>query len=100
MLREKLKSIFTIDDFRSKQLETINASLSKQDTILVAPTGGGKSLTYQLSAVIDSGITIVVSPLISLMEDQLNSLQKRKIPAEMLSMVSPKEVVDQVHKIL
>jgi ATP-dependent DNA helicase Q1 len=100
MLRENLKSTFKIDDFRSQQLETLNATLSKHDTILVAPTGGGKSLTYQLSAVVDPGITLVVSPLIALMEDQLNSLKKRNIPAEMLSMSSTKEVVDQVHKIM
>lgn len=99
-LREKLKSSFGLESFRSQQLETLNATLSKHDTILVAPTGGGKSLTYQLSAIIDPGITVVVSPLISLMEDQLNSLNKRNIPAEMLSMSSTKEVVDLVHKIL
>lgn len=99
-LREKLKSTFGIGEFRSQQLETLNATLSKQNTILVAPTGGGKSLTYQLSAVIDPGITVVVSPLISLMEDQLSSLRKRDIPAEMLAMSSSKEDVDNVHKIL
>lgn len=67
ILREKLTSVFGIDEFRSQQLETINATMSKVDVILVAPTGGGKSLCFQLPAVCDTGITLVVSPLVSLM---------------------------------
>lgn len=82
------------------QLETINATLSKHDLIYVAPTGGGKSLTYQLPALVDKGITLVVSPLISLMEDQLHSLDKRGIPAKMLSAQSTKEETKKIHTIL
>lgn len=82
------------------QLETLNVTLSKLDCILVASTGAGKSLTYQLSALMETGITLVVSPLISLMEDQVSSLKKRKVPAEMLSMSSSKEIVEIVHKSL
>lgn len=66
-IKEKLKTIFNIDKFRSQQLETINVTMSKIDVILVAPTGGGKSLCFQLPAVSDTGLTLVVSPLISLM---------------------------------
>jgi ATP-dependent DNA helicase Q1 len=82
------------------QLETINATLSKHDLIYVAPTGQGKSLTYQLPALVDKGITLVVSPLISLMEDQLHSLEKRGIPAKMLSAQSTKEETKRIHTIL
>lgn len=99
-VREKLKSLVGIEEFRSKQLETINATLSKHDLILVAPTGGGKSLTYQLPSLVNDGITLVVSPLISLMEDQLHSLQKRSIPAKMLSAQSSKEETKLIHTIL
>lgn len=66
-IKEKLKSIFNHDTLRSQQLETINVTMSKIDVILVAPTGGGKSLCFQLPAVCDTGITLVISPLISLM---------------------------------
>jgi ATP-dependent DNA helicase Q1 len=62
-----MKTIFNLDKFRSQQLETINVTMSKIDVILVAPTGGGKSLCFQLPAVCDTGVTLVVSPLISLM---------------------------------
>lgn len=72
-------------DFRPQQLRTINAVLSKNDVVLVAPTGGGKSLCFQLPAVMTAGLTVVVSPLISLMEDQLENLKKFRIEAAVLS---------------
>lgn len=91
---------FGFTEFRTSQLETINATMAKLDLIFVAPTGGGKSLTYQLPALCEPGITIVISPLISLMEDQLYALRKKKIPAEMLSAQSSKEDVKRIHNIL
>lgn len=86
-----LKNVFKISEFRPLQLEAINATLSKEDTILIMPTGGGKSLCYQLPALIDRGITLVVSPLVSLMEDQIMGLKKINYPAIMLSANSTKE---------
>nr|XP_045593839.1 ATP-dependent DNA helicase Q1-like isoform X2 [Procambarus clarkii] len=75
----------------------MNATLSGIDTILIMPTGGGKSLCFQLPALISKGITLVVSPLVSLMEDQLMSLKARGVQARMLSAASTREEVNGVH---
>ncbi|XP_018394045.1 PREDICTED: ATP-dependent DNA helicase Q1-like [Cyphomyrmex costatus] len=92
-LTETLKNVFKIEKLRELQLPTMNAIMSKEDVILIMPTGGGKSLCYQLPAVISKGITIVVSPLISLMEDQLYGLHKLDIKANMLCAKADKESV-------
>ncbi|OAD51993.1 ATP-dependent DNA helicase Q1 [Eufriesea mexicana] len=92
-LKKALKDIFNIEKLRELQLPTINAFMSNEDVILIMPTGGGKSLCYQLPAVISKGITIVVSPLLSLMEDQLYGLHKHNVKARMLSAKGDKENV-------
>lgn len=92
-LRKTLKDVFKIDKLRELQLPTMNAIMSKEDVILIMPTGGGKSLCYQLPAVISKGITIVVSPLVSLMEDQLHGLHRLDIKAAMLCAKADKEIV-------
>ncbi|KOX77341.1 ATP-dependent DNA helicase Q1 [Melipona quadrifasciata] len=92
-LKKALKDVFKIDKLRELQLPTMNAVMSNEDVILIMPTGGGKSLCYQLPAVISKGITIVVSPLLSLMEDQLYGLQKHNVKAKMLSAKCDKENV-------
>jgi len=76
----------------------MNASLSGHDCILIMPTGGGKSLTYQLPAVISPGVTLVVSPLLSLMEDQLMALRRLGIQAEMLTGTTDVETKKRVMK--
>lgn len=74
--------------------------MSKIDVILLAPTGGGKSLCFQLPAVCEPGITLVVSPLISLMEDQIYALKKKGVAAELLSNNTDNEAISRVHKLL
>ena len=92
------QEIFNLSSYRPDQLAVINASMSGHDCILIMPTGGGKSLTYQLPAVISSGITLVVSPLLSLMEDQVMALQRLGVGAEMLTANSEQETKKRVMK--
>lgn len=76
-----LKKFWGFDNFRSMQLEIINSVLEGKDTLALLPTGGGKSICFQVPALCQEGICIVVSPLIALMKDQVHNLNKRKIPA-------------------
>ncbi len=84
-LRTLLKKYFGYEDFRSGQLEIIQSVLAGKDTLAVMPTGGGKSLCYQIPALVFKGLTVVVSPLISLMQDQVAQLEKLGIPALFLN---------------
>lgn len=84
-LEEHLKEHFGYNDFRLHQKEIINAVLGKQDVIAILPTGAGKSLCYQLPAMLMEGTAIVVSPLISLMQDQVTSLFKNGVPAAFIN---------------
>ncbi len=85
-LDEALRSRFGLEAFRPWQREAIDALLGEPGRVLVvAPTGGGKSLTYQLPAAIVDGMTLVISPLVALMEDQVRSLKARGIEATYLA---------------
>ncbi|KAK3927929.1 ATP-dependent DNA helicase Q1 [Frankliniella fusca] len=90
-LESTLKEVFNISEFRPFQRATMNAVLSKEDTILLMPTGGGKSLCYQLPSLISDGFFLVVCPLVALMEDQIMALRKSNISAFMLSQSTPKD---------
>ncbi len=95
-LEQALKHYFGYDDFRSGQREIINTALANRDLLVVMPTGGGKSLCFQLPALLKQGVTIVVSPLIALMQDQVQLLANNGIPATFLnSSISTEERRDR-----
>ncbi|XP_057464955.1 ATP-dependent DNA helicase Q-like 4A isoform X2 [Actinidia eriantha] len=84
-LEDNNKKVFGNHSFRPNQREVINATMSGHDVFVLMPTGGGKSLTYQLPALICPGITLVISPLVSLIQDQIMHLLQANIPAAYLS---------------
>lgn len=91
--REELRRRFGYDDFRPSQRDAVAAVLSRRDALIVLPTGGGKSICFQIPALLFPGLTIVISPLISLMADQVEALQRRGIAAEYLNSTLPPEEV-------
>ncbi len=80
-----LKKVFGYDEFRSLQADIIQNALDKRDSLVIMPTGSGKSLCYQLPALMFPGLTVVVSPLISLMEDQVAQLREAGVTAVYLN---------------
>ena len=98
--RELLKSAFGYDAFRPGQEAAVSAILSGRDTVVVLPTGGGKSLCFQVPALLLPGLTVVVSPLISLMKDQVDALTAKGLPAAFInSTLSSAQVSDRLARV-
>jgi ATP-dependent DNA helicase RecQ len=94
---ELLKIHYGFDKFRPGQEEAIDAILAGKDVLVVMPTGGGKSLIYQLPALVLDGVAIVVSPLIALMKDQVDAMNKIGVPATFInSSISPDEAKERM----
>ena len=90
-LEEQLKAYFGYNDFRPYQREIIQACLSGKDVLAILPTGAGKSICYQLPALLLPGITVVISPLISLMQDQVVALTKNSLSAAYINSSLPQQ---------
>lgn len=99
---EALQKYFGMPSFREPQRSIIQSILDKKDTLVVMPTGGGKSLCFQLPALLLPGVTLVVSPLIALMKDQVDALQARGLPVGLLnsslSLEAQREVLDNIRE--
>jgi ATP-dependent DNA helicase RecQ len=100
LIRRYLWDFWQFEGFRFPQEEVINSIVAGDDVLVLMPTGGGKSLCFQLPALVNSGLTIVVSPLVALMENQVGDLQKRGIAARLLHSEIAKEkrqkVLDEI----
>ena len=95
--KENLKSYWGFDDFRAGQDEVVKSILAGNETLVLFPTGGGKSLCYQVPATVLPGLTLVISPLVALMQDQVHQLRQRGISATFInSTISRKEVEQRI----
>ena len=98
--RSALKSVFGYDDFRPGQAEIVAAVLAGQDVLAVMPTGSGKSMCYQLPALVDGALTVVISPLIALMRDQVQQMQGFGVAAATLNSATSEEEARQAWRLL
>ena len=98
--RETLRRAFGYPDFRPGQEKAVRSVLEGRDTLVILPTGGGKSICYQVPALMLPGLTVVVSPLISLMKDQVDALTARGLPAAFInSTLTASQVADRMARV-
>ena len=96
-IADALREHFGFGDFRAGQREVVEAVMAGRDTVVLMPTGSGKSLCYQLPALMLEGATVVVSPLIALMKDQVDALLARGLPATFInSTLTPEEQRERI----
>lgn len=95
-LLRRAQSVFGIRAFRMGQEGVCNAAMDQRDVMVVMPTGAGKSLCYQLPAVLSDALTLVVSPLVALMSDQVYNLRAKHVPCALLSSTVPKEAAQAI----
>ena len=91
-----LKTVFGFDHFRSGQEEIVKAVTEGQNVLAIMPTGAGKSLCFQLPAILRDGVTVVISPLIALMRDQVRALQELGVNAGAITSGNTQEEIDSV----
>jgi len=95
-IREKLRQVFNYDQFREEQEAIIKNVLAGKDTLVIMPTGGGKSLCYQIPALMQAGVAIVISPLIALMKNQVDQLHAVGVNAAFVNSTLSKEVINEI----
>ena len=99
-LSEALKKHFGFDQFLDGQLQAVTEVSKGEDVCLVMPTGAGKSVCYQLPALLRAGYTIVISPLIALMKDQVDNLRSKNIPALFINIsLTPRQQSENMEKV-
>ncbi|MCL2924179.1 MAG: RecQ family ATP-dependent DNA helicase [Trichodesmium sp. MAG_R04] len=99
-VKETFKKIWGYDNFRPPQGEIINCLLTGKDALIIMPTGGGKSICFQLPALLKTGLTLVISPLVALMENQVQELSDRSLPATLLhSQLNPQKKRETLQKL-
>ncbi|MGY2574119.1 ATP-dependent DNA helicase RecQ [Vibrio sp. C8] len=94
---EVLRDVFGYQTFRDGQQEVIDTAIQGNDSLVIMPTGGGKSLCYQIPALVRSGVTVVISPLISLMKDQVDQLKANGVSAECVNSTQTREELISIY---
>lgn len=94
------KKIWGYEEFRPPQGDIVRTLLSQQDALIIMPTGGGKSICFQLPALLQTGLTLVISPLVALMENQVQELRQRRLPAALLHSELPRSHAQQTLRAL
>ena len=95
-VRDVLQTYWGTSVFRTGQYKAVSAVIDRRDCLVVLPTGGGKSLCYQFPALMMNGVCLVISPLIALMKDQVDLLQKKGIKADLINSTLSKSAIDRI----